>query len=119
MMAQGSVARMPGGKLHYRLELWRVPECSAGILSTWPVPSLENLGPWRQCRQLQNCHGTGPPTFPDPSDPGTRVSGLSLPGRALGDDLLVLLHEGGQSWFPRHPALGQLSTAGHSCHELY
>lgn len=41
LLFTGCTSRMPCKQFHNRLELWSIPECPVGLLSSWTLPSLE------------------------------------------------------------------------------
>lgn len=69
--------------------------------------------------QLSQGHGDIEAGVRHPHGAGAGLPGVTLPGRALGDDLLVVLYEGRLTGLPRNATMGQFAIITHLNTELH
>lgn len=72
-----------------------------------------------QCLQLSQGHGDIETRVRHSHGAGTGVSGVAVFGRALGDDLLVVLYERRFAGLPRNATMGQFAIITYLDTELH
>ena len=107
-MCAGRTTGLQHQELHLRLEQRDQPVRPAGLLQAGPDAQLAEAQPQQREGECEESHGDRGEGVQDPAGPGAGALRLTAPGRAVRDDLPLLLHEGGgQSWLLLLPQLGQ------------
>lgn len=95
-------------------DYYKMSHCQFYIVYCFNIDNV-NL----QRLQLSQGHGDIETGVRHPLGARAGLPGVALPGRALGDDLLVVLHEGGLARLPRNATMGQFAIITHLDTELH
>ena len=107
-MCVGRLTGLQHQELHLRLEQRDQPGRPVGLLQARPDAQLAEAQPQQWEGEREESHGDRGERVQDPAGAGAGALRFASLGRALRDDLPLLLHEGGgQSGLLLHPQLGQ------------